>query len=154
MFLAVGLYAPPLFYLIDMKIVNLFGEEIEEIKPVKKGKAEIFNNYDAFVEKFKPKKTTDDCYTPPGVYNIVLDYVREKVDLTGCRIVRPFYPGGDYENEEYKDSDVVIDNPPFSIITRIVRFYMEQNIRFFLFAPYLTIFQPAIYALPLYVRYR
>lgn len=22
-------------------------------------------NYDEFIEKFKPKKTTDDCYTPP-----------------------------------------------------------------------------------------
>lgn len=22
-------------------------------------------DYDEFVEKFKPKKTTDDCYTPP-----------------------------------------------------------------------------------------
>lgn len=24
-------------------------------------------NYEEFVEKFKPKKTTDDCYTPPLV---------------------------------------------------------------------------------------
>ena len=22
-------------------------------------------DYDEFIEKFKPKKTTDDCYTPP-----------------------------------------------------------------------------------------
>ena len=22
-------------------------------------------NYDEFIEKFKPNKTTDDCYTPP-----------------------------------------------------------------------------------------
>ena len=22
-------------------------------------------NYDEFIEKFKPKKTTDNCYTPP-----------------------------------------------------------------------------------------
>jgi hypothetical protein len=22
-------------------------------------------NYDEFIEKFKPRKTTDDCYTPP-----------------------------------------------------------------------------------------
>ena len=27
--------------------------------------------YDAFVEKFKPKKTTDDCYTPPLVYDAI-----------------------------------------------------------------------------------
>ena len=25
----------------------------------------LFEDYDGFVEKFKPKKTTDDCYTPP-----------------------------------------------------------------------------------------
>lgn len=23
------------------------------------------NGYNKFVDKFKPKKTTDDCYTPP-----------------------------------------------------------------------------------------
>lgn len=27
---------------------------------------EKFEDYEGFVEKFKPKKTTDDCYTPPG----------------------------------------------------------------------------------------
>lgn len=27
--------------------------------------------YEQFVEKFKPKKTTDDCYTPPLIYNPV-----------------------------------------------------------------------------------
>lgn len=27
-----------------------------------------FNEYEGFVDKFKPKKTTDDCYTPPAVY--------------------------------------------------------------------------------------
>lgn len=25
-------------------------------------------SYENFVEKFKPKKTTDDCYTPPYIY--------------------------------------------------------------------------------------
>lgn len=27
--------------------------------------------YEEFAEKFKPKKTTDDCYTPPTIYEIV-----------------------------------------------------------------------------------
>ena len=31
--------------------------------------------YAAFVEKFKPKKTTDDCYTPENIYNAVRDWV-------------------------------------------------------------------------------
>lgn len=29
--------------------------------------------YEKFVEKFKPKKTTDDCYTPPEVYKLIKD---------------------------------------------------------------------------------
>lgn len=98
--------------------------------------------YEEFVDKFKPKLTTDDCYTPPAVYDAVLGWVRENIDIEGCRIVRPFYPGGDYEHEAYEENDVVVDNPPFSIITKIVRFYMAQNVRFFLFAPHLTVFQP------------
>ena len=31
-------------------------------------------SYEEFVEKFKPKKTTDDCYTPPGIYAVVRDW--------------------------------------------------------------------------------
>ncbi len=34
-----------------------------------------FIDYDGFVEKFKPKKTTDDCYTPPEVMEVVNSYV-------------------------------------------------------------------------------
>lgn len=53
-----------------------------------------FNNYEGFVDKFKPKKTTDDCYTPPAVYQ-VLDYVKETYNLPDDTLVlRPFYPGG------------------------------------------------------------
>ena len=33
-----------------------------------------FKTYDEFVEKFKPKLTTDDCYTPPVVYEAVADW--------------------------------------------------------------------------------
>ncbi len=39
---------------------------------VKNGKSGKHYDYDGFVEKFKPKKTTDDCYTPPEVYDVVL----------------------------------------------------------------------------------
>jgi hypothetical protein len=34
-----------------------------------------FIDYDGFVEKFKPKKTTDDCMTPPEVMEVVNAYV-------------------------------------------------------------------------------
>lgn len=105
---------------------------------------EKLNDYEAFVEKFKAKKTTDDCYTPPAVYEAVLGWVRERYGLTAdVPIVRPFWPGGDYEHHDYPEGSVVIDNPPFSVLTKIVRFYQERKVRFFLFAPYLTLMQYA-----------
>ena len=96
--------------------------------------------YEEFVEKFKPKKTTDDCYTPPEVYEVVLQYVREKCPIEGLKVIRPFYPGGDYENESYDEHCVVVDNPPFSIISQIIRFYNAKGVKYFLFAPHLTLF--------------
>ena len=101
---------------------------------------QIFKDYDGFVEKFKPKKTTDDCYTPPAIYDAILGWLRENVDIEGREIVRPFYPGGDFEKFEYPDGCVVVDNPPFSILTKICRWYMAHKIDFFLFAPHLTVF--------------
>ena len=99
--------------------------------------------YDAFVDKFKPKLTTDDCYTPQNIYETIRDWAVEHYGLQGAQVVRPFYPGGDYEHETYPDGCVVIDNPPFSILSQICRFYMERGIRFFLFAPALTLFSVA-----------
>ena len=96
--------------------------------------------YDAFTEKFKPKKTTDDCYTPPIVYDAVRDWACGEYGIDQTRIVRPFYPGGDYERFDYPDGCVVLDNPPFSILSRICEFYIDRGIAFFLFAPSLTCF--------------
>lgn len=98
----------------------------------------LFNDYDGFTGKFIPKKTTDDCYTPPEVYETVLQWVRENFDIEGCQIVRPFYPNGDFENYDYPDNCVVVDNPPFSIFTYILKWYVAHGIKFFLFAPQLT----------------
>ena len=98
------------------------------------------NTYEEFVDKFKHKKTTDDCYTPPTVYNAILEWVRKKCDIEGKNIVRPFYPGGDYENYPYMPDDVVVDNPPFSILSKICRFYLDRHIPYFLFGPHLTLF--------------
>lgn len=38
-------------------------------------------NYDEFTEKFKPKKTTDYRYTPPPVYEAILGWAREHLDI-------------------------------------------------------------------------
>ena len=99
--------------------------------------------YLSFVEKFKTKKTTDDCYTPPEIYRVITEWVANTygVDIEG--FVRPFYPGGDYKRFHYPDGCTVVDNPPFSIISEIVRFYSAKGIRFFLFAPALTLFSRA-----------
>ncbi len=96
--------------------------------------------YKEFVEKFKSKKTTDDCYTPPNIYEAVVSWVEKEYGVNRKDFVRPFWPGGDYERFDYPEGCVVVDNPPFSIISQICRTYMENGIRFFLFAPYLTNF--------------
>lgn len=106
-------------------------------------KSEEFHDYYRFVEKFKPRKTTDDCYTPPNIYDCVLEWLGKRVDLEGKTILRPFKPGGDYRREDYSGVDFVIDNPPFSILSEIVRFYVAKNIRFFLFANGLTLLSVA-----------
>lgn len=93
------------------------------------------DEYDQFVEKFKPKKTTDDCYTPPTIYDVVADWVAAEYGLDKASFVRPFWPGGDYEREEYPDGCVVVDNPPFSILKQIRNFYAQHGVRYFLFTP-------------------
>ena len=98
------------------------------------------DEYRKFLEKFEPKRTTDDCYTPPAVFSAVRDWVCETYNIDPGSIVRPFYPGGDYENFDYPENCLVCDNPPFSILAKILDFYLSRNIRFFLFAPTLTAF--------------
>ena len=101
---------------------------------------EMTGEYAAFVEKFKPKKTTDECYTPDNVYAAAHDWAVKEYGLEGARIIRPFYPGGDYKKEDYSGDCAVIDNPPFSILVEICRWYNQRGIRFFLFGPAKTLF--------------
>lgn len=96
--------------------------------------------YEEFVEKFKPKKTTDDCFTPPEIYETVKGWACREYDIDPNKVVRPFWPGEDYERYDYPEGCVVVDNPPFSILAKICEFYLERDIPFFLFAPSLTAF--------------
>ena len=96
--------------------------------------------YQQFLDKFKLKKTTDDCFTPDIVYNSVADWVSNEYGLDRKSFLRPFYPGGDYKNEKYPKGCVVVDNPPFSILSDILTYYKERGVKFFLFAPHLTLF--------------
>ena len=70
----------------------------------------------------------------------MLDWASREYGLDGREIVRPFFPGGDYERHPYPEGCAVVDNPPFSILARIVRFYLSLGIDFLLFAPALTVF--------------
>ncbi len=98
-----------------------------------------------FLSKFKPKKTTDDCYTPAAVYDAVINYVdRNIMPLHDMQVLRPFQPGGDYLAVNYTQNCVVVDNPPFSIYRAIIRNYCRLGVKFFLFAPALTLFVPDV----------
>lgn len=107
--------------------------------------------YDEFTAKFEPKLTTDDCYTPDEVYQAVKDWACNEYGIDPDSCVRPFYPGGDYERFDYPDGCTVLDNPPFSIMSKIIDFYEERGIRYFLFGPGLSLFsgnRPCNYLVP------
>ena len=133
----------------DASVSQTPQEEIERMRRefeerMERGEiSEEDEEYQEFLEKFKLKKTTDDCYTPAPVYEAVAKYVEETYNLDPANFVRPFYPGGDYQREKYPEGCVVVDNPPFSIMSEILRFYDSNGIRFFLFAPTLTLFSSA-----------
>lgn len=122
--------------------LDIFGEE-STIKPKAKSASVVFHDYESYIKKFTKKNnelTTDDTFTPQDVYEAVVAYVDSIYPLKDKQILRPFFPGGDYEHADYPDDGVVIDNPPFSIFTEICRWYSKRGIPFFLFGPGLTIF--------------
>ena len=96
--------------------------------------------YQAFCAKFELAKTTDDCYTPDMIYDALCAWLESEYGLDRAKFVRPFYPGGDFERYAYPDGCVVVDNPPFSIMARILKFYEDRGIPYFLFGPHLTLF--------------
>jgi hypothetical protein len=123
------------------KTIDLFGNEVTHyIDETRKSNKSLFHDYEGFTDKFEAKKTTDDCYTPPEIYEMVKKYALKMYGGNPSVIVRPFMPDGDYLLVDYPEGCVVIDNPPFSILSEICRFYIKHNIKFFLFAPHLTLF--------------
>ena len=97
-------------------------------------------SYEEFVAKFKPRHTTDDCFTPENIYAVVLDWCVRRYGIDPKSIIRPFWPGENYETRDYPEGCTVVDNPPFSILAKIVKFYNDRGIRFFLFCNGLTAF--------------
>lgn len=122
--------------------LTLFGADNSGEAGKKRGRKEIFEDYEGYVAKFQEErpKTTDDTFTPPDVFDAVVGWLRKHGKIAeDTAIVRPFYPGGDFEAADYPDGCAVVDNPPFSILAKIVKWYIARNVPFFLFAPGLTI---------------
>ena len=44
---------------------------------------------------------------PPAVYEAIKDWACREYGIDPGKIVRPFYPGGDYERFDYSDGKVV-----------------------------------------------
>lgn len=135
--------APTLFQMGGEEMAGSMIEKGSSRRKMRTGGSQnpiVFHDYESFIKKFTENpKTTDECWTPQDVYEAVVKYVGEVYPLEGKEILRPFYPGGDYEHAEYPDDGVVIDNPPFSMFTKICKFYMAKGVPFFLFGPGLTI---------------
>ena len=125
---------------LDLDEFEVYSDEVDFSNLEKMTDSEKSEEYQEFVDKFKPKSTTDDCFTPPAVYEAVKDWAVKTYGLEGRKVLRPFYPGGDYQKESYSQGCVVIDNPPFSINAQILDFYTEKGIDFFLFGSHLTMF--------------
>ena len=106
-----------------------------------KTRAQLLNDYQAYITKFDRPLTTDDTFTPPEVYDALIEWATHHHLITpDTPIVRPFYPGADYTQATYPTSSIVIDNPPFSILSQIIRYYQAHHITYLLFAPSLTSF--------------
>lgn len=117
----------------------LDGHDFFENKKSYSGVGET-EEYKDFLDKFEIKKTTDDCYTPDNIYEVIAEYVCNTYGVNKSDIVRPFYPGGDYTKFDYDGGKVVVDNPPFSIMAEILDFYIENDVPFFLFCEGKTAF--------------
>lgn len=123
----------------DMAGDEMKGQEVGQLDMFG-GEIQHDTEFKEFTAKFEPKKTTDDCYTPDLVYEAVAGWVASEYGVPRGRFHRPFWPGADYKREGVPDGWIVVDNPPFSIIAQIVRHYIANGVRFFLFAPTLTLF--------------
>ena len=111
------------------------GDWFEDRERFDRSRQEGNDEYNEFLDKFEEPKTTDDCYTPDNIYDVIASRVEKKYKVNRKNFVRPFYPGGDYQAEKYAKGSIVVDNPPFSILAEIVDFYVEKKQPFFLFCP-------------------
>ncbi len=97
-----------------------------------------YRDTETFLKLKVPKVPSDECYTKKEDMEEIHNYFIKNFNIKKKQIVCPFFPGGDYKSVDYKGK-VVIDNPPFSIISNILDFYYINNVKFVLFGNVLTI---------------
>ncbi len=129
----------------DIELTGFFSNGADWFEEHETGEEADNEEYAEFLQKFEKEFTTDDCYTPEIIYEAVANWVAQEYKLSRENFVRPFYPGGDYEQQIYKSTDIVVDNPPFSLQSKIVKFYVQNGIRFFLFCSGMTGLQTTKY---------
>lgn len=80
-----------------------------------------------------PGISNDEFYTKPEIYEVVKNWAVKHNQWEGREVVRPFWPDADYQTYDYPEGCVVIDNPPFSKVSQIVKWYGDHGIDYFLF---------------------
>lgn len=66
--------------------------------------------YEEFTAKFEPKRTTDDCYTPPEVYDCVLRWAHREYGFDLAKVARRSIRAATTSREEYPQGCTVVDN--------------------------------------------
>lgn len=83
---------------------------------------------------FKREKNNDDFYTPKAIMDIIIEFCKKEFKLNDdVEIIRLFNNETNFLSLDYENK-IVIDNPPFSILSQILEFYNKNNIKYFLFA--------------------
>jgi len=77
---------------------------------------------------------SDEFYTPEHYWKRIIDFYQ--LNEEECYINKLFYPGGNYEQEikngTMPKDKVIVDNPPFSIISKICKTLDENGYKFIL----------------------
>ena len=65
-----------------------FNREEKEGRRKEEGNEE----YNEFLDKFEAPKTTDDCYTPENIYNVIAEWVEKEYGVKKRSLCSAFFP--------------------------------------------------------------
>ena len=83
-------YKSQIFSLSTQRCVLFCNTIFKEVRNIK---AKLTKN----LSKNSNQKTTDDCYTPPEIYEVIKEWVCKRYNIDPGNVIRPFWPGSDYE---------------------------------------------------------